>query len=449
MTILSTVVALSVLIFVHELGHFLAAKGVGIQVPRFSLGFGRRLAGFRVGETEFVVSAIPLGGYVKMAGMEDDDASEALEGGPQDVPIDPARTFDRKPLWARTLVISAGVIMNVLFAWLVFSFVLFAYDEREITETRVSVQAPVPAQTAPQLRSIPEGARLVAVGGKPVKSWNQVSDALSDAPAGPVELRFADAPAVTVQLPADVTRRDSALAGFQVYLAPVIGTVAGGQPAERAGLRAGDRVTVADGKPVASWQALVNTIRSHPARPLPLVVQRGGKTFSLTVTPNAEKDPEAKGNPVIGRLGAAPADPVEVRHHVGPVAALGKGAGATWRTGGAILHTLKLLVTGQLSARNMGGILSIGQASGESARLGMDVWLTFLGLFSVNLAILNLLPIPILDGGHLAFLLVEAVRGRPLSVEARIRLSQVGLVLVVALMIWANGNDILRLLFGR
>jgi regulator of sigma E protease len=450
-TWISTIVALSVLIFVHELGHFLAAKGVGIQVPRFSLGFGRKLAGFRWGETEFVVSAIPLGGYVKMAGMEDDEGgAEVLEGGPADDPIDPERTFDRKPLWARTLVISAGVVMNLLFAWLVFSVTALFYGEKDVTETRVSVTPQFPAKAAPQLAGIPEGARLVSVAGRPVHRWDDVREALDRAPAGPVELRFANAPPVTLNLPKPDEERAKALAGFGVYVAPVIGRVEGGSRASRAGLQVGDRVLTADGAPVRSWQELVNAIRGHPAKPLALTVDRAGRHVAVTVTPESVKDQDPEGNAAtIGRIGAGPEEPVGVDRPVGPVRAVVKGAQATWMTAQLIADILKRLMTGQLSARNMGGIISIGQASGETAQLGFDYWLSFLAGFSVNLAILNLLPIPILDGGHLMFLLFEAVRGRPLSVEARIRLSQVGLVIVVALMIWANGNDVVRLVFGR
>jgi regulator of sigma E protease len=450
MTILATIVVLSILILVHELGHFFAAKAVNIQVPRFSLGFGRALWGFRLGETEFVLSAIPLGGYVKMAGMEDDEPAEALEGpGGAVDEVDPERTFDRKSLPARTLVISAGVIMNLLFAWLVFSVIAFAYGNTRITETRLSVAGDAGVARDPLLAAIPEGARLTAVGGRPVRDWGAVSDALLNAPT-PVELRFADAPTVKVDLHGSDVDRAQALAWLQPWAPPVIDRVENGSPAKRAGLRPGDRVTAAGGAPVRSWQQLVLAIRSHPGKPLPLAVQRGGRMLSLAVTPDAAKARDADGRRItIGRVGAAGAAPAHVNERVGPGQAVVAGAQATWRTAGFVAGMLKQLVTGQISPRNMGGLLSIGEASGETARLGLEVFLGFLAMFSVNLAVLNLLPIPILDGGHLMFLAFEAVRGRPLSVEARIRLSQVGLVIVVALMLWANGNDVVRLVFNR
>lgn len=450
MTILATVVVLSILILVHELGHFFAAKAVNIQVPRFSLGFGKALWGFRVGETEFVLSAIPLGGYVKMAGMEDDEAAEALEGpGGAVDEVDPERTFDSKSLPARTLVISAGVIMNLLFAWLVFSVISFAYGNTRITETRLSVAGDAGVARDPLLAAVPEGARVTSVGGRPVRDWGGVSDGLLTAPS-PVEIRFADAPPVKVNLRGSDVDRAQALSWLQPWAPALIDRVENGSAASVAGLRPGDRVTAAAGAPVRSWQQLVLAIRGHPGKPLPLTVQRGGQTLSLTVTPAAAKARDAGGRRItIGRVGAAGAAPAHVNERVGPGQAVVDGARATWRTSALVAGMLKQLVTGQISPRNMGGLLSIGEASGETARLGLEVFLGFLAMFSVNLAVLNLMPIPILDGGHLMFLAFEAVRGRPLSVEARIRLSQVGLVIVVALMLWANGNDVVRLVFNR
>ena len=450
-TVLSLIATLSILILVHEFGHFFAAKAVGIQVPRFSLGFGKRLAGFYWGETEFVLAAIPLGGYVKMAGMEDDEAASALEGaGPPPDEVDPARTFDAKPIWARTLVISAGVIMNLLFAFVVFTGLSLVLGETLHPITRVSI--PPAAQLsggARALAAVPDGATVAAVGGKPVRTWEDMVGELAKAPAGPVQLTFTDRPPVSLQLPAAQDARGELLGALVPYRDPVLADVVAGSPAARAGLRRGDRVVSAAGVPVGTWSQLVDAIRGHPAKPLALVVERGGRRVAVTVTPNAARDRDDSGKRVtVGKIGAAPDIP-QVHRRVGVVESVGLGARQTWDSAVMIGGVLKQLVTGQMSARNMGGLLSIGEASGETASQGFDAWLMFLALFSVNLAVLNLLPIPILDGGHLMFLAFEAVRGRPLSVEARIRLSQVGLVIVVALMIWANGNDVVRLVFGR
>jgi len=451
LTIISTIVGLSILILVHELGHFLAAKAVNIQVPRFSLGFGKRLAGFRWGETEFVLSAIPLGGYVKMAGMEDDEAASTLEGAaPPPDDVDPARTFDAKPIWARTLVISAGVIMNLVFAFVVFTGLSLVLGETLNPITRVSVPPPAKLQGAARaLVAVPDGATVTAVGAKPVHTWQDLMVELARAPAGPVQLTLQDHPAVSLALPAAQDARGELLGAMVPYREAVIADVIGGSPAARAGLRPGDLVVSAAGVPVATWAQLVEAIRGHPGTPLPLVVERGGRRLPVTVTPRSVPGRSESGASIrVGQIGAAP-DVPEVHRRVGVVESVKLGGQETW---GAVVFVggiLKQLLTGQISARNMGGLLSIGEASGETARQGLDTWLLFLAVFSVNLAVLNLLPIPILDGGHLMFLAFEAVRGRPLSVEARIRLSQVGLVIVVALMIWANGNDVVRLVFKR
>ncbi|HEX5725654.1 MAG TPA: RIP metalloprotease RseP [Longimicrobiaceae bacterium] len=445
--IVSTLVALSVLILVHEFGHFFAAKWVGIQVPRFSLGLGSRVAGFRVGETEFVVSAIPLGGYVKMAGMEGDESSETLEGGAaaaDEPPVDPARTFDAKPIWARTLVISAGVVMNFLFAALVYAFLAMAYGEPVDPTRRVlGADTAAPPAARAQAERIPAGAEIEAIGGRTVRSWDEVRDALRRAPAGPVALRLAGAPPVTLELPAGEEERAALVDAIRPQHEPVIGLLDGGGPGARAGLRVGDRIVSIDGRPVPNWEALVGVIRASAGREVRLEVERGGRTVPLTVTPRADPARDAAGRQVeIGRIGAVPQTD---RRRAGPVRAVGIGFRDAWGTTVYIATALKQLFTGEISPRNMGGLISIAQASGESARAGMEPFLLFLALLSVNLAVLNLLPIPILDGGHLLFLAIEAVRGRPLSVEARIRLSHVGLIIIVGLMLWANGNDLVRL----
>jgi regulator of sigma E protease len=449
LTLLSTLVTLSVLILVHEFGHFFAAKSVGILAPRFSLGFGPRVWGFRWGETEFVLSAIPLGGYVKMAGMEDDEASSTLEGGgpaPEEVPYE--RTFDSKSLWARAWVISAGVIMNLLFAVITFAVLAFFYGESLTPTTRVA--SPDPAKVAgtgaAELAKIPYGARVLSVGGTQVEVFEDVVEALVRAPGGPVQLTLENAPPVVLDLPSAQDRRAELVGALRASVDPVIGAVESGAPAARGGLREGDRVVSANGRPVRDWGELVETIQANPAKALAMEVERGGGRTSLTVTPDAVRGRNAEGERVtIGRLGVGPRQQ-PVYRKVGLLESIGVGFTQTWETTRLIVVTLKQLITGELSARNMGGLLTIGEASGESAQAGLGVFLGFLALFSVNLAVLNLLPIPILDGGHLMFLFIEAVRGRPLSVEARIRLSHVGLIIVVGLMLWANGNDVVRLI---
>jgi regulator of sigma E protease len=203
-----------------------------------------------------------------------------------------------------------------------------------------------------------------------------------------------------------------------------------------------------NGAPVQDWNRFTRLIRSSPGRPLQLAVNRADTAKVLTATPRPDQERVDGRSQAVGRLGVLPAAPEQARRPVGFLRAWKLGFLYTWETSAAIGDVLRKLVTGQMSTSNLGGLISIGQASGESARMGLEYFLGFLALFSVNLAILNLLPIPILDGGHLMFLLAEALRGRPLSVETRVRLSQLGLIVVVALMLLANGNDVVRVVQG-
>lgn len=440
MSILATVVALSVLILIHEFGHFFAAKSVGIAAPRFSLGLGPRVAGFQWGETEFVISAIPLGGYVKMAGMEDDEAMEVLEGGEQAPPVDPSRTFDAKPLWARAWVISAGVIMNLLFALLANIVLAFAQGEAYVAETRL---APITTLggSSTQVAQIPVGARVTAVGGRPVSNYDEIMDALQAAPAGPVQLTFQGAPAVTLNLPRAQASRDTVLGVLRPLSEPVIGMLEPDQPAASAGLRPEDRIVSINGQAITTWPQVVERVRASPGKPLTMVIERNGQTRTITLTPRAAREGEL----TVGKMGAAELPQIAYRK-LGFGAALGYGTEQTVGMVRTLLVTLRDLFTGALSPRNLGGLLAIGEASGQSAERGPAEYLFFLAFLSVNLAVLNLLPIPILDGGHLMFLAIEGIRGRPLSVESRIRLSHVGLIIVVGLMLWANGNDVVRVI---
>jgi regulator of sigma E protease len=262
-----------------------------------------------------------------------------------------------------------------------------------------------------------------------------------------VSLGLQGRPAVQLQLPARGESRDSLIAALAPLSEPVLGQVVPDQPAAAAWLRPGDRIERVNGQAVGTWDTVVQIVRDNPGKPIALQVRRGGQVQQFTLTPRAEKEDGA----TVGKIGAAGLPQIGYRK-LGFGAAVAQGFTDTRDMVGLLLTTLRDLFTGALSPRNLGGLLSIGEASGQSAQEGPLVFLAFLAFLSVNLAVLNLLPIPILDGGHLMFLAIEAVRGRPLSLEARIRLSHVGLIIVVGLMLWANGNDVVRLVqryFGK
>ncbi|MCI0435071.1 MAG: RIP metalloprotease RseP [Gemmatimonadetes bacterium] len=466
-TILAAAVVLGVLIFVHELGHFLTAKLVDIEVPRFSIGFGPRVFGFRRGETEYVISALPLGGYVKMAGMEEMEDIEGKDPRPRAPETDTAtaaaaaaatdpstgvrrerrpRDFESKSLAARTLVISAGVIMNLLFAYVVFTLVGLFWGAPRVPESVIGniVEERLP-EGAGALMELPRGVRLVGVGNDAVADFTDLQIALSTARAGPIELRFADHPAVTIDVPSSDSARQTLIAAFEPVAAgdAVLDGVTEGGPADAAGLQAGDRILSADGIAVESWQDFGSAIEKAAGRPLPVVVLRGVDTLSLTVTPEART---FDGVHYFGRIGvsARPSPFLIPRERLGPLRALGFGASETWRWTRLTVDVLAGIFSGRVSARSVGGPILITQISGEAARAGLEAFLNFMALLSVNLAVLNILPIPVLDGGHLVFLGIEAIRGRPVSVQQRVRLTRVGMALIIALMAFAVGNDIVR-----
>ena len=451
MTVLATIIVLGVLIFVHELGHFFAAKGVGIEVQRFSIGLGPRILGFRKGETEYVLSAIPLGGYVKMGGM-DDEVMERVEGGGDTEPRRPsARDFDSKSLLARTFVISAGVIMNMLFAFALYTGVVATWGVPGFLTTRVGLVRESSLPTGTQdLARLPIGGAVVRVGERQVETWGQVTEALLRAPAGPTEI-VTESPAasVSVDLPADPEARRAMVGSMRAWLDAAVGAVNPASPAERGDLRAGDRILAVDGSPVTNWDDFVDRIQSRPDQRVELELEREGGRITRVVTPepNTELDPRTGAERTVGRVGIYPAMGELAYRKVGFIESFRYGARETIGTTTLILGFLGDLFTGNVSPRSVGSIVTIGEASGQAAEAGAQMFLQFIALFSVNLAVLNLLPIPVLDGGHLLFLFIEAVRGKALTVEQRLRWSNVGFLIVMGIMIWALSNDFLRL-FG-
>ncbi len=452
MTILATVIVLGVLIFVHELGHFAAAKAVGIEVQRFSIGLGPKVLGYTRGETEYVLSAIPLGGYVKMGGM-DDEVMERIEGGaaqgPPRTPSD--KDFDSKPIWARALVISAGVIMNMLFAFGAYTFLAARYGVQELATTRVGMveAAALPAGTE-ALGSLEPGSRIVEIGGERVEHWGAVQRGLFDRQPGPVTIGLVEPTrAVRIEVPASEQERLELVTSISPWVDAGVGLVNPGSPADRGGLEGGDRVIAVDGQPTLNWWTFTEQIEARPGERVEITVEREGRQLVRAVTLDSEEEVQRDGSVrVVGRAGILPPAYDVTYRPVGLAEAVVTGYEETVAITGVILGFLRDLVTGGISPRSVGSIVTIGQASGQAAAAGVDQFLRFMALFSVNLAVLNLLPIPVLDGGHLVFLTIEAVRGgRGLTLEQRLRWSNVGFLIIVGIMLWALSNDFLRL-FG-
>lgn len=479
-TLLAAAVVLGVLIFVHELGHFLAAKAVDIAVPRFSIGLGPKLTGFRWGETEYVVSWLPLGGYVKMAGMGEEEALGGLEGPAEERPAgedaapperaddaparedtpegatwDPERGFENKPLWARFLAVSAGVLMNFLFAAVAFAAIAGVWgvsgDEPPVV---ADVQEELLPPEALDLARLPSDVRVESVGGRSVETFQDLQLRLGSVPAGTTTLTLADGSTVEVPVPEDDSIRGQLVGSLQApsRLPPVVGEVQEGGPAEEAGVRDGDRVRAVDGRPVDTWQGFARAVERRPGREVELDVERDGRRLALTLVPErrvltADGDTLAYGRVGVGvSQAAALATARDLRK--GLAGSVAYGVTETWNWSVRTVEILGQLVRGGVDASTIGGPVRIAEMSGDMARSGMLPMLTFMAILSVNLAILNLLPIPVLDGGWILFLTIEAVRGRALEQETRLRLTQIGLLVVAALMVLAIGNDLVQVFGG-
>ena len=442
-TVAALVVVLGVLIFVHEAGHFIAAKAMGIQVLRFSLGFGRPLLLVRRGETEYCISWLPIGGYVKMAGLEDEGVVGELEGGAAAVPVDPNRAFDRKPVWKRLVVILAGVTMNAIFAFVVYTVLAYqgALEPGGIATTTVdSVRASaLPVQGA-SLATLQRGDRIVAVNGDSVSTWGELLERLVTA-SSPIELSVVGRaePLVLTLASDDTAARRQIVDGLFPYLPPVVAQVPSGGPGAHAGFAAGDRILRVGGDTVASWKDFQRIVRDHPGDSLAIAVARGAARLTLhtVLERRLEPDPETKQQREFGFVGLAAQLPLLPAP--GAVGAVRRAWRETVSRIGMILQFLR-----RPKVQDLGGVLTIGQVSGQAARVGLGSYLAFMAFLSLNLAVLNLLPIPILDGGQVVFLAAEAVRRRPLSVQLRSRLTQIGFFVLVGIMLLALRNDFLR-----
>jgi regulator of sigma E protease len=429
-----------------------AAKAVGIGVIRFSIGFGKPTP-LRITHrgTEYVLAWIPLGGYVKMATEDLGEEMAAIEGGGKgDFP--PERLFENKPLWARVLVICAGVLMNALLAWGIYTGIAASGTRFEDPVTRLAaVDTTGLPPEAMELARVPFGATIVRVNDDTVASWNAIQLAVLD--PGSERLRFDFAGGidpVIVRIPGTEAEARAALVTAMHNLREArVGAVEPGSPAEAAGLRGGDLIVRIDADTVRFWDELTGLVRPRPDADMRLTVVRGDSVLEtrLTTAGAMESDPFTRETMRVGKVGVYPTEQVLEVDFTG-LGAVAEG----WRqmAGGVrlVLVTVRGLVLGQVSPKELGGPLVIGQLSGRMARAGIIPFLNFMAFISINLAVFNLLPIPVLDGGHLVFLGLEGLRGgRPVPVSWRIRLTQVGMIFLLALVVLVLYNDVLRL-FG-
>ncbi|MCQ4301881.1 RIP metalloprotease RseP [Pseudomonas songnenensis] len=444
--IVGTLVALGVLVTFHEFGHFWVARRCGVRVLRFSVGFGSPLVRWhdRHG-TEFVIAAIPLGGYVKMLDEREGDVPAAM--------LDSA--FNRKTVRQRFAIVSAGPLANFLLA-LVFFWLLAMLGSEQV---RPVVGAVEPGSLAAQA-GLAVDQEIVAVNGKPVSGWGEVNLQLVRrlGESGQLDLTVRDIGSSAerhlqvplqnwlkgVEEPDPIT--SLGIRPWRPQIAPVIAQLDPEGPAQAAGIRLGDRLLSLDQRPLDDWQQVIDAVRVLPGEPVSLQVERDGQRLDVPLTLAARGDGDARR----GYLGAGVEGgewPAEMLREVrfGPLDALVEGAKRTWTMSLLTLDSLKKMLFGELSVKNLSGPITIAKVAGASAQSGLGDFLNFLAYLSISLGVLNLLPIPVLDGGHLLFYLVEWVRGRPLSERVQGWGVQIGISLVVGVMLLALVNDLGRL----
>ena len=412
-------IALGVLVFVHELGHFLVAKRAGIRVERFSLGYPPKMVGFTYGQTEYCISWIPFGGYVKVAGMADVGTDDAT-GEPWE--------FPSKSLPVRMAVIAAGPLMNFLFAFAVFVVVYGGFGMDTVESTIIAPAEGSVAETA----GLRRGDVVLAVDGDDVDNAHELLEGLKRASISGAVLSVERGGGL---LDIDLPPKPDGAYGLTVLLPPRVGSTEPGTPAAGLGLQRGDLITTVDGRPVATWSGMRELISARPGEPIELQWERDGRLMTSMITPEERMEEEER----IGIIG--------IRHHqsgsvrVGWWQAVKIGAYSVYSSSSLILDFLGSIFEDR-RYKELGGPIRIAIMADDTADMGLRYFLQFLALLSVNLAVLNLLPIPVLDGGHLAFLALEGILLRPPSVRQRELAQQVGLVIILFIMVMVTFNDL-------
>ncbi|OIQ99925.1 regulator of sigma-E protease RseP [mine drainage metagenome] len=449
-TLIAFVVAIAILVVFHELGHYAVARLCDVKVLKFSIGFGKALytKRFGKGETEWVISTIPLGGYVKML---DEREGEVPEG---DLP----RAFNRKPVLQRMAIVVAGPIANLLLAVALY-FVLFIHGVPGVKPVLGEITPNTPAAAA----GLQSKQTIISIDGQVTPSWQEIRWILLDLvlqhKTAKFELQNAQGEKsygtldISSLTAADLDGDFMQKLGLQPYqppIYPIIGKLVDGGVAQRAGLQVNDRILRANGQEISLWEDWVSMVRSHPGTKLDIEIERAGAVLKLALTPEVLND----GGKTIGRIGAAAyidktafeAMLNEVRYP--PLAALSEALRKTWDTAVVSLKMMGKMIQGEVSLKNLSGPITIADYAGQSAQMGLGAYIGFLALISISLGVLNLMPIPLLDGGHLLYYSVELIKGSPVSEGLWEAGQKVGIALLVTMMAFALYNDISRLILG-
>ena len=427
-SLVAFVFVLGVLVFVHELGHYMMARRLGVRVLTFSIGFGPKLLTVRRGDTDYCVSAIPLGGYVKMAGENPDET----RAGKDD-------EFLSKSKWARFQILVMGPIMNIVLALVVMAVVLYQGAEVPAYEEQPPVVGSVAEGLPAEASGILPGDLIVSIGGKAVPTWEDLF--LAVMPRAERELEVVlrrDGRSITMRVtPEAQARFGMGDLGVLPVMHPQIRNVVPGEPADRAGIQRGDVIVAIDGEPVSPDNALVERINASANRPLTLTVQRGGREQDIEVTPALRGE--------IGLIGVE-LSPYELRTiDPGPLQAIQMSVERNYEWSGLIFQTLWGLLTRETSPRQLVGPVGIAQLSGGAAQIGLVALFTLMAMISLNLGILNLLPIPVLDGGHILIMALEGVSRRDFSVRVKEKMLLAGFAVLMMLMVTVIYYDLTRI----
>ena len=421
------IVVLSILVVFHEFGHYLVAKSLKVPVHRFSVGFGPRLFGVKIGETDYCVSLLPLGGYVSMA---------SEEKGP-DGQVTAVDHFTVQTWWKRAVIAAAGPGANLVAGYIlmvVVGLVGITYPDYDSKIGNVA-----PATLAAQ-RGFASDQTIASVNDKPVATWREFIEAATDA-KDVVQVRVRDTSGSEHTIAVPVAERDTVLGSLAPYIEPVIGEVSAGLPAFPAGLREGDRVLAVNGKPVRLWDELTEGVHNSPLVPVTLKVERDHHTFDVTIKPTAQ----IMGGQTIGIIGISPPHPRSYREGTGFVASVRQAFPLTQRLVEQTLKGLWTLFSRPMQAKDqMGGPLLIMRMSSQQAQRGFSDFLFFMGVISIAIMAFNLLPLPVLDGGHLVLALLEGARRKPLAQGFLTAYQRLGLALIGSLLVFILFNDVWR-----